>query len=468
MTRDLTTGPPLRRILTFAWPLLAGLLFQQVYQLADALVVGRVIGMHALASVGASGSIIFLLLGFTIGLANGLAIPVAKAFGAGDTDGVRRFVATGAVISAVVAAVVTIGGIPLARAMLVWLDTPAALLPDATGFLTVILSGSVTLVAFNYLSAIIRALGDSTTPLVFLAASSLLNVVLVIALVSWTPLGVAGAALATVLAQAATVIACLVLVATRMSLLRPHRHQWRPRRAEVIESSRLGVPMGLQMSIIAIGTLVLQYAINGLGPDAVAAFTAGSRVDFIAMAPMQATGMAVATYVAQNRGAGQWSRIREGVARMAWVITGIAVAVGAVCIVWGTEMVRAFAHEDVHAESIVENAHTLLMVNGYLYAILGLLFVFRSALQGMGDARVSTVSGVVELVLRSGAALVLVAPLGFLGTVLAAPLAWAGALVVLWWAWERKRREISLWEDADLAVAATPGPAVVPAPAAAH
>lgn len=452
MTTDLTTGPPLKRIAVFAGPLLAGLLFQQAYQLADALVVGRTIGMHALAAVGASGSIVFLLLGFTIGLANGLAIPVARAFGAHDADGVRRSVATGAVISGAVAGVITIGGIPLSRQLLVWLNTPAELVPDATTFLTIIIGGTATIVAFNYLSAIIRALGDSTTPLIFLAGSSLLNIVGVIALVTWTPLGVAGAALATVLAQLASVIACLVLVVKRMPQLVPRRAQWRLRQYEVAESARLGLPMGFQMSIIAIGTLVLQYAINGLGSDAVAAFTAASRVDFLAMTPMQAAGMAVATFVAQNRGARQWSRIRQGVTQTAWLICGIAVAVGLVCIVWGTDMVRAFAGADVHAESIVSDAHTLLMVNGFVYASLGLLFVFRSALQGMGDARISTISGVIELVLRSAAALALVAPLGFLGTVLAAPLAWFGALAVLAWAWDRQRRVLAGLADEPVAV----------------
>lgn len=447
MTRDLTSGPPLRRIAAFAWPLLAGLLFQQAYQLADALVVGRTLGMHALAAVGASGGITFLLLGFTIGLANGLAIPVARAFGALDPDGVRRSVATGAIVSGAVAALITLGGIPLARTLLTWLQTPAELMPDATAFLTIIIAGSATIVAFNYLSAIIRALGDSTTPLIFLAASSLLNIAGVIALVSWTPLGVAGAALATVLAQLATVIACVALVVKRMPQLRPQGEQWRPRQLEMAESLRLGLPMGFQMSIIAIGTLVLQYAINGLGADAVASFTAASRVDFLAMTPVQAAGMAVATFVAQNRGAQQWSRIRQGVAQTAWLTSGVAVAVGVVCIVWGTDMVRAFASEDAHAEAIIHDAHTLLTVNGFLYVVLGLLFVFRSALQGMGDANVPTVSGIVELVLRSGAALLLVAPLGFLGTVLAAPLAWMGALVVLWWAWDRQRRELALLTD---------------------
>ncbi|OJX97699.1 MAG: hypothetical protein BGO96_12185 [Micrococcales bacterium 73-15] len=428
-------------------PMFIGLLFQQLYQFVDALVVGRVLGMDALASVGASGGITFLLLGFTMGMANGFAIPVARAFGAGDAAGLRRAVAVGAILSAGMAVLLTVGGIPLARHLLVLLHTPAELLPQATTFLTVLLAGSPTLVAFNYLSGIIRALGDSTTPLIFLAISSLLNVGLVVLLVGWADLGIGGAALATVVAQLATVVACLWLIARRMPQLRPRHEDWRPARADVVESVSIGLPMGFQMSIIAVGTLVLQYAINGLGAGAVAAFTAGSRVDALAMAPLQALGMAVATYVAQNRGAAAWSRIRRGVSQTAWLGAGVAVTVGAACILWGDAIIGSFTATDAHSEEIIRTAHTLLLVNGTLYSVLALLFIFRSALQGLGRSGIPTFSGVMELLLRSAAALLLVDTLGFLGAVLAAPMAWVGALVPLWWSWELRRREMGLVAD---------------------
>lgn len=447
MSRALTSGSPLKLIVRFAVPMFIGLLFQQLYHFVDAVVVGRVLGVDALAAVGASGGIVFLLLGFTMGTANGFAIPVSRAFGAGDPAGMRRAVAVGALLSLGLSVALTALGIPLARQLLIWLQTPSELLPHATSFLTVLLAGSVTLVAFNYLSAIIRARGDSTTPLVFLALSSLLNVALVIALVGWADLGVAGAALATVIAQLTSVLACLALIVRRMPQLVPHRADWRPARAEVMASLRIGLPMGFQMSIIAIGTLVLQYSINGLGAGAVAAFTAGSRVDAIAMAPLQAFGMAVATYVAQNRGASAWSRIHRGVTQTAWLAAGVAVVVGFACIGWGDAIITTFLAGDAQGEQIIRTAHTMLVVNGALYAVLALLFVFRSALQGLGETGVPTLSGVVELLLRSAAALLLVDLLGFLGAVLAAPLAWFGAVVPLWWAWERRRRELVLRPD---------------------
>ena len=447
MTTDLTTGPPLRLMVKFALPMLAGMLFQQLYHFADAFVVGRTLGMEALAAVGASGGIMFLLLGFTFGKTNGFSIPVARHFGAGDYDGLRRSVAVGAVLSAIVAVVLSIVGIPLGRYLLIWLDTPANLLADATSFLTIVFAGSSTIVAFNYLSSIIRALGDSRTPLYFLAASSVLNIALVFALVLGTNLGVAGAALATVLSQLATVIACLVLVVKKMPLLRPRREDWKLQRDDVMEHLNLGMPMGFQMSIIAIGTLVLQYAINGLGSDAVAAFTAGTRVDGLAMTPLQAFGGAIATYVAQNRGAGEWARIRQGVGQTAWLMIGIAVAVGALVIVWGQGIVRGFAGGDDHADVIIAQAHQLLVVTGLTYTLLALLWVSRSALQGLGHAGIPTLSGVIELILRSAVALLLVGPLGFLGACLAAPAAWLGALIPLWISWDRRRRELMVWES---------------------
>ena len=446
MTTDLTTGPPLRLIMKFALPLLAGMVFQQLYHFADAIVVGRTLGMESLAAIGSSGGIMFLLLGFTVGMTNGFSIPVARTFGAGDFAGLRRAVAVGAVLSAIVSVALTIVGIPLSRQLLVWMATPDALLADASAFLAVTFAGCSAGVAFNFLSGIIRALGDSRTPLYFLAGSSVLNIGLVLALVLGTNLGVAGAALATVLAQLATVAACLALVLKRMPLLRPHREDWRLRREDVMEQLSLGLPMGFQMSIIAIGTLVLQYAINGLGSEAVASFTAGSRVEGLAMTPLQAFGIAIATYVAQNRGAGQWARIRKGVSQTAYLSLAVSVTVGVACIVWGKSMVRAFAGGDEHADAIIDQAHILLVVSGLCFTSLGLLFIFRSALQGLGHSGVPTLSGVVELILRSAVALTLVGPLGFLGACIAAPAAWVGALIPLWISWEKRRRELLGWE----------------------
>ena len=461
MTRNLTTGPPARLILLFAVPLLIGNLFQQMYQFADAVVVGRILGVDALGAVGSTGGLAFLLLGFSWGLTNGFAIPTARAFGAGDLAGVRRSVAAGAVLSTGFALLITVTAVPASRALLVAMQTPPELLSDATTFIAVTFMGTGATVAFNFLAASIRALGDSRTPLLFLALACTLNVALSVTFVGGLGLGVAGAALATITAQLASVLACLALVRRRMPLLRLSRDDWRVRRADLREPLRIGFPMGFQMSIIAIGTLVLQYAVNGLGAASVAAFAAAARVDGLAVAPLSSFGIALATFVAQNRGARAWTRIRQGVLRTCAVSSGFAVVIGVVNVVWGPSIVRLFlASDDRDAPEVVALAHTFLSVNGRLYVALALLFALRNALQGMGRSAVPTLAGVMELVLRVAAAVLLVDRLGFLGACLAAPLAWFGALVPLTVAWGRERRRLAARPDGPLPL--PDGPVALP------
>ena len=274
MAKSLTTGSPLRLIVLFTLPLLIGNLFQQAYAVTDAIVVGRVLGVEALAAVGASGSLQFLLFGFAMGCSAGLAIPVARHYGAGDMAAMRRAVTTGAIISAVVAVVITLIGTLGAPALLSWLGTPPELMDQSTTFLSVFFGGAIATTAFNYLSCVIRALGDSRTPLMFLILACVLNVVLVIAFIWAWNFGVGGAALATVVAQLVSVILCFVLIWRRMPDLHLRRSDWVVDTDQMKESAKLGLTLGFQMSIIAIGAAMLQFGINGLGTDAVAAFTA--------------------------------------------------------------------------------------------------------------------------------------------------------------------------------------------------
>ncbi len=455
MTRNLTSGPPARLILAFTVPLLIGNVFQQLYGFADAFVVGRMLGLDALAAVGATGGLTFLLIGFSWGLTNGFAIPVARAFGAGEADGVRRAVAAGAWASLGCAIVLTAAAVPASRVMLTALATPPELLDDATTFAAVTFAATGITVAFNYLAGIIRALGDARTPLVFLVLACVLNVVLVLAFVGWFGLGIAGAALATGCAQLVSVLLCLGLVARRIPALHLTRADWAVRPAELRASLRMGLPMGFQMSIIAIGALVLQYAINGLGAQAVAAFTAAMRVDQVAVAPLSSFGLALATFTAQNRGARQWGRILQGTRQTCLMAVAFAVLVGAVTILAGPALVRGFVGPG--EEDVVAMGHTYFLVNGGLYVALALLFVLRNTLQGLGLAGVPTVAGAMELVFRAGAGLLLVGPLGFVGVALAAPLAWLGALIPVAWSWRRQRRWLHE-EDARQRLAAVPAP----------
>ncbi|MFK3677484.1 MATE family efflux transporter [Microbacterium sp. NPDC090218] len=440
MATSLTTGRPWRVILAFSIPLLLGNVVQQLYQFADAIVVGRHLGVTSLAAVGATGSLLFLLLGFAWGLTSGFAIPIAQAFGARDDAAVRRSVATGVLLSAITSVILTVAAPLLAGPILALLQTPSELMPEATIFTQISFLGASATMFFNYLSAIIRAIGDSKTPLVFLTVSCALNVGLVVLMVGPLEWGVGGAALATVVAQAVSVALCLEFVRRRLPMLHLRRADWRVSRADIAEHLRLGLPMGFQASIIAIGTLTVQVALNTLGADAVAAYTTGSRVDSLAVALLSSLGLAVSMYAAQNHGGRRPDRIRRGVVEATWMAVGAGVVLGGLLIAFGAPMVRLFIGSG--ADDVVDMAHQMLIINGCGYWALGMLFVLRGALQGLGHTLVPTVTGVIELVMRVGAAIVLGAWIGFDGVALSNPLAWVGAIVLLVPAYVRAHRAL--------------------------
>ncbi|WP_226534026.1 MATE family efflux transporter [Microbacterium paraoxydans] len=440
MATSLTTGRPWRVILAFSIPLLLGNVVQQLYQFADAIVVGRHLGVTSLAAVGATGSLLFLLLGFAWGLTSGFAIPIAQAFGARDDAAVRRSVATGVFLSAITSVILTVAAPLLAGPILALLQTPSELMPEATVFTQISFLGASATMFFNYLSAIIRAIGDSKTPLVFLTIACGLNVGLVVLMVGPLGWGVAGAALATVVAQAVSVALCLEFVRRRLPMLHLRRADWRIGRDDIAEHLRLGLPMGFQASIIAIGTLTVQVALNTLGADAVAAYTTGSRVDSLAVALLSSLGLAVSMYVAQNHGGRRPDRIRRGVVEATWMAVGAGVVLGGLLIAFGAPMVRLFIGEG--SDDVVDMAHRMLIINGCGYWALGMLFVLRGALQGLGHTLVPTVTGVIELVMRVGAAIVLGAWIGFDGVALSNPLAWVGAIVLLVPAYIRAHRAL--------------------------
>ncbi|QTE31184.1 MATE family efflux transporter [Pengzhenrongella sicca] len=440
MIKVLTTGRPWRVILVFAVPLLVGNVVQQLYQFVDAIVVGRVLGVDALAAVGATGSLLFLLLGFAWGMTAGFAIPTAQAFGAGDAAAVRRSVATGALLTAAASIVLTVAAPLLTGPALRLLRTPDELIGQATTFAVVSFLGASTVMAFNFLASIIRAIGDSRTPLLFLTLSCVVNIGLVVAFVAGLGLGVGGAALATVVSQAVSVLLCLGYVRRWVPVLHLRRDDWRVTRADVGRHLRLGLPMGFQMSIIAIGALAVQVRLNGLGADAVAAYTTAARVDGLAIALLQSLGLAVSTFVAQNHGARRPDRIRQGVKESLWLCVAGSAVLGAVLITAGSAIIELFVGPG--QEPIVEMASYLLYVNGSCYALLGVLFVLRGALQGLGYTVVPTVTGTIELVMRVGAAIVLGAAFGFSGVVWGNPLAWVGAVLVLVPAYVRAQRRL--------------------------
>lgn len=459
MATTLTTGRPWRVILAFSIPLLLGNVVQQLYQFADAIVVGRHLGVQSLAAVGATGSLLFLLLGFAWGLTSGFAIPIAQAFGARDDAAVRRSVATGVLLSGITSVVLTVVAPLIAGPILALLQTPPELMAEATVFTQISFLGAGATMFFNYLSAIIRAIGDSKTPLVFLTVSCALNVGLVVLMVGPLEWGVAGAALATVAAQAVSVILCLEFVRRRLPMLHLRRADWRISRSDIADHLRLGLPMGFQASIIAIGTLTVQVALNTLGADAVAAYTTASRVDSLAVALLSSLGLAVSMYAAQNHGGRRPDRIRRGVIEATWMAVVAAIVLGGLLIAFGAPMVRLFVGDG--SDDVVDMAHRMLIINGCGYWALGMLFVLRGALQGLGHTLVPTVTGVIELVMRVVAAVVLGAMIAFDGVALSNPLAWVGAIVLLVPAYLKAHRALATQPVAPVEATATSAIAIV-------
>ena len=311
---------------------------------------------------------------------------------------------------------------------------------QSTEFLAVFFAGSVATVGYNYLTSVIRALGDSRTPLLFLILACVLNVILVIVFVGPAQMGVGGAALATVLAQLVSALLCLLLIWRRMPLLHVGRSDWRIDVARIKESSNLGLTLGFQMSIIAVGAALLQYGVNSLGTDAVAAFTAALRVDQAAVVPLASVGMAMTTYVAQNAGARQPERILRGVRQTTFLSIGLALLLGLAIFFGGTAMVRVFVGDG--SPVVVAMAHEYLVINAALYWALALLFVIRNVLQGLGSTLAPTMSGVAELIARAIIGLLVIEHVGFIGAIIAAPAAWFAALIPLLGAWYFQRRRL--------------------------
>ncbi|QPL05501.1 MULTISPECIES: MATE family efflux transporter [Actinomyces] len=445
MPTPLTEGTPWRVIGAFTVPLVLGNIIQQAYQLADTIVVGRFLGVLPLASVGATGVLLFLVIGFSFGMTSGLTIPLSQAYGAQDEVAVRRSVAAGTLVSVALTVVLTVIGTVLLRPLLVLFRTPAELMDDAMSYGLVCFATSCAIVAFNYLSAIIRAVGDSRTPLVFLAIASGLNIVLDIALIAWFGMGVEGAAYATAIAEVASALLCLWWIRLRFPVFHLRREDWRVTRAELAHHLRMGAPLGFNMSIIAIGAVAMQVRLNELGSDAVAAFTTAIRIDGLANSTLSSIGLAVSTYVAQNFGARRLDRVRLGVRQgnVLALVTSLVLAL--ILVPTAAPLSRVFVGDG--SEQVVTLSAQAVIMFSLTYWILAILYVMRGALQGLGKMRAPFYSGVAELVMRVIAAVWLGGLFGYLGVCASEPLAWVGAVALLVPAYLRTRRRL-LGDDA--------------------
>ncbi|MBE1237190.1 MATE family efflux transporter [Phaeovibrio sulfidiphilus] len=426
--QDLTVGRPIRLIVRFALPLFAGNLFQQLNLMTDTLLVGRLIGVDALAGVGATGSLMFLIIGFVQAMTVGFSIVTAQRFGARDPQGVRRSFLVSLVLAASVSVVITAAMYGLLDPILHAMNTPAEILDHARAFAGTLFLGVGAVVFYNLLANTILAFGDARPPLMFQILGSVLNIGLVLVFIPGLGLGVEGAALATITSQMFAGFLCALYIVFRLPAVHPDRPTARSLRLpDFWRSFRLGLPMGFQMSIIAVGAIVLQTALNALGPVSIAAYTASLRLDVFSIMIFQSLGLAVSTFTAQNWGARNIARIRRGVRETARLSVSIGLVTGAVLVFAGHYMVMLFVGPD--QTEVLRLARIYLTINGSTYVFVALLFVYRGTLQGLGQTAAPTLAGLMELVMRAVAGPALIAPLGFAGACLSNPLSWVGALL---------------------------------------
>ena len=424
-TNDMTVGNPTRSILHFALPMIGGYLLQQMYTVVDAAIVGQCIGVGALAAVGASWSVMFLIMGFCNGACAGFAIPVAQAFGAHDFTTLRQYAAQSFRLTATTALLITAVATLLCHPIMHGIRIPSDIYGDAHTFLLLQLLSIPFVMAYNLLASLLRALGNSRWPFYFLVMASMLNIALSLLFIVVLGMGVAGVGLATMAAQAAAAIACWTYIRRHARLLIPKGDEWQYNSKQAKHLLANGIPMGLQFSITGIGIIMLQTANNALGTLYIASFTVSMRVKYLFTCVFENIGAAMATYCGQNIGAGDVQRVAKGL-RSALGITAVYFLFTFMTILpFADEMMLLFV--DSSETAIIDNAALLMRTACWFYPALGLLTVLRYSIQGLGYSTLSMLSGVMEMFARGGVSIWLVPAFGFIGVCYGDPVAWVAA-----------------------------------------
>lgn len=425
MVKDMTNGSPSRHILGFAVPMLFGMLFQQFYNLVDTIIVGKTLGVEALAGVGATGSINFMIIGFCMGVCNGFVIPVAQCFGAKKPADLRKYVFNGYICSVVFAIVLTLASVIFCRKILIVMNTPADIIDHAYNYIVVIFIGIPTVFLYNMVSGVIRSLGDSKTPVVFLVLSSIINVVLDFFLILVCKMGVAGAGWATVTSQLISGLTCLIYMYKKYDILKGDKSERVLDRRFITNLCMNGVPMGLQYSITAIGSTILQAAVNTLGSTYVAAMTAGSKMFNFTCCPFDALGSTMATYAGQNVGAAKIKKLGQGV-RSAMIIGSVYSVLSLIALYFTTDYI-ALLFVNASETTIIALTRQFILASACFYIPLTGVNVVRFCIQGMGFSVFAISAGILEMIGRAFAAIILIPSIGFMGACLASPIAWIAA-----------------------------------------
>ena len=428
---DMTTGNPMKIILNFTLPIFLGNVFQQFYNMADAVIVGKFVGNKALAAVGSTGTIMFLIYGFVVGMTAGFTVPTAQKFGAGDMKGMRRTVAGAGVLSLVVGALLTMLFMLFMKPLLTLMNTPSDIFKDAYGYIMIISGGILAQMLYNLLSSILRAIGNSKIPLYFLIISALLNILLDFLFIVGFHMGATGAAAATIIAQGVSGILCLIYIIAKIPVLHLNRNDFHAGKDVYGIQLKIGLPMALQYSITAIGSMMVQSSLNILGSTLVAAFTAAGKIEQVVTQAYVAMGTTMATYSAQNMGAGSVKRIREGF--RANTIIGIIYSLVAAAFVMtvGKYMTYLFVSEDV--DLIMNSVDIYLKCIGLFFIPLTVVNIYRNGIQGLGYGLLPMMAGVAELIGRGIVAVIAGNMRSYTGVCLAGPTAWvlAGGLLLV-------------------------------------
>lgn len=425
MTKDLTVGKPLKSILLFTLPILIGNIFQQLYSMVDTIIVGQTISSAALAGVGATGAISFLVIGFVQGLTAGFAVKTSQLFGARDVDGIKRSIAASLALSLILSVVLTFLSVYTTMPLLRLMKTPSDIIGYSYDYIVTIYWGLAATVFYNLASSVLRAIGDSRTPLIFLILAAVLNVGFDFLFILVFRMGVSGAGWATVLSQAISALGCFAVMFTKFPVCRIRLNHFRSSLKFYWQHLAIGLPMALQFSITAVGVMVQQAALNLLGTTVVTAYTAASKIDNLINQSLCALGSAVATFCGQNYGAGRYDRIKQGV-RTSMVIGVIGALIGCAFVVLCAKPLTSIFITDI-TDELLAYSKEYLFYQGVFYFALAAIFVYRNALQGIGRSALTMIGGGIELIMRVLASLLLAKVMGFAGISISNPAAWIGA-----------------------------------------
>ena len=426
---DMTVGKPSKLILQFMIPMFLGNVFQQFYNVADSIVAGQFLGVQALAAIGSTGSLMFFVTGWMNGMSSGFAILVSQWFGAKKYDRMRHYVAMSVYLSIILSVLMTVGFLAANVPILRMMNYSPDIMPDVTAYMGIIYAGLIVTAAYNALAAFLRALGDSRSPLYFLIISAAINVVLDIVFIVYGGMGVDGCAYATVIAQAISALLCFIYIVKRYPILHLKREDFRISFRSWGRLLALGIPMALQFSITAIGTIIVQGAVNVYGEIYMAGFSAAGKLQNIIATVFSAFGATIATYVGQNRGAGKMDRVRQGVRTTQMMIIVYSVFAMAVVLLLGRYMMWIFVSPS--ETEVIDVAVLYFRTVFWCYPFLGSIFLYRNTLQGLGYGLVPMLGGVFELIARAGIVLLVAGHTSFVGVCLSDPAAWLSALIPL-------------------------------------